>query len=829
MISTLHSINKLRQKLLIAIFLGGMFALPYLLSLMPVTYATAGWVYFIFALWLVLFSAVSYFLIFKTSILRKSGYSLRTRVLWFLAFKIIGLWFAFAIPLTVTENFSRTANLEIIATGQKHPQAQGSEVWVEGLFYSPGEPVSENDYHFGLGWELRKGVPVSYQNQPATLSWSGKIDQDMILVLTSHPWSGEAEIIWNGEKQVVDLYDPEGKSREIVLDLYAGISTEVLQQRGVLWQVSTGASIGLALFVLSAWLLSRKGFAEPQIAKNFPQILFLLGVLSLYLVTAAWLFPDGVNKHFFTRFALFLVPVAIFLCVAFSLYGVIKKEKPPISIENNGRLTASDFLLLLFPLAPVAQYILNNLEILSSLEAILLFCLFAVIVSIPTIAVPFLVRRVVNVHAMMSLGLAYAFSIINMALLSKQFSWHEMGATLVQLAVFGFVWAVFWLLYHFNMRSFAYIAVALFFVVNTAVQLTGSRDTHSTAETGEAENMLVQLVGDRKPAKTPNIYLLVYDAYVPNETMLAYGIDNSQQEKYLEENGFKLYPHTYTLAGTSIASMSRVLNASTSFYGDTRRATSGDGVVQNLLKKFGYQTYGVFPSGYYFLGNPSTYDYSYPGYANSIKYLIDGILIGEFKFDIGYEDVTLDKLNRVKYDVFSEDHNHPIFLYTHLHLPDHSQNSGICLPDETDLYNERLEKANSVMRNDIELLIEKDPNAIIIVAGDHGPYLTKTCYITEGKYSISEITRIDLQDRYGAFLAIRWPSSQFEDYDEIVVLQDIFPAVFAYLFDDPGILKSKIESKTFDSQIVSGASILNGIIEGGINDGEPLFIGQPER
>ena len=66
---------------------------------------------------------------------------------------------------------------------------------MEGLFYSPGEPVSENDYHFGLGWELRKGVPVSYQNQPATLSWSGKIDRDMTLVLTSHPWSGEVEII----------------------------------------------------------------------------------------------------------------------------------------------------------------------------------------------------------------------------------------------------------------------------------------------------------------------------------------------------------------------------------------------------------------------------------------------------------------------------------------------------------------------------------------------------------------------------------------------------------------------------------------------------------
>lgn len=477
----------------------------------------------------------------------------------------------------------------------------------------------------------------------------------------------------------------------------------------------------------------------------------------------------------------------------------------------------------------MAQYILNNLEILSYLEAILLFCLFAVIVSIPTIAVPFLVRRVVNVHVMMSLGLAYAFSITNMALLSKQFSWHETGAALVQIAVFCFVWAVFWLLYHFKMSSFVYIAVVLFFVTNTAVQLTGSRDTYSTTETDDAENMLVQLVGDRRPANTPSIYLLVYDAYVPNETMLAYGIDNSQQEKYLEENGFKLYPNTYSIGPDSLASMSRVLNASTSYYGDSRRGVSGDGVVQNLLEKFGYKTFGIFPSDYFFLGNKPTYDHSFPGYVNSMRYLVNGILTGEFRFNIGFDQVTFEQYNQEKLRVLSENQSYPRFVYSHLDLPNHSQNSGICLPNETELFKERLDRANIEMRKDVDLVIEKDSNAIVIVAGDHGPYLTKNCFFTGYDYPISEITRLDFQDRYGSFLAIRWPSSQFEDYDEIVVLQDIFPAVFAYLFDDPGILKSRVESTTLDEFVTSGAVVSEGIIEGGINDGEPLFIGQPER
>ncbi len=55
------------------------------------------------------------------------------------------------------------------------------------------------------------------------------------------------------------------------------------------------------------------------------------------------------------------------------------------------------------------------------------------------------------------------------------------------------------------------------------------------------------MVGAREPVKTPGIYLLIYDAYVENETMLGYGIDNLDQQQYLEELGFKIYPDTYSI------------------------------------------------------------------------------------------------------------------------------------------------------------------------------------------------------------------------------------------------------------------------------------------
>jgi len=55
-------------------------------------------------------------------------------------------------------------------------------------------------------------------------------------------------------------------------------------------------------------------------------------------------------------------------------------------------------------------------------------------------------------------------------------------------------------------------------------------------------------------------------------------------------------------------------------------------------------------------------------------------------------------------------------------------------------------------------------------------------------------------------------------------LQDVFPSLFAYLFKDPNLLKAKIDPVTLDQdEATSGVSVQNGIIRGGIDDGEPLF------
>jgi hypothetical protein len=554
-------------------------------------------------------------------------------------------------------------------------------------------------------------------------------------------------------------------------------------------------------------------------------ILIPFGVMFLYFASSSHLLPAGVNKIFVTRSARYALPILILLYTPFfaaAALGRIKWQSLKIPGEE---LSAGDLMLLLLPLTPIAQYILNNDEILSPSDAILVFCFFAVLAMLLIIIVPALLRNSGSTRPVMYLGLAFAFLIANMASLSKQFAWYEWGSLYIQLPVFAGVWLSSWFLYRFKARDLMHIAIAVYFVANSIAQVYG-REVILSSDPNQDNNMLIRLIGSRKPVVTPSIYLLVYDSYVVSETMSAYGIDNQAQEQYLEGQGFKIYPYTYSVGSFTMTSMSRVLNSSLNFYGPGRRGVSGDGVVQNLLEGFGYKTYGVFHSGYYLRGTIPGYDYSFPGYDSSSIIFIKAILEGAFRFDIEFDDVTQDQFVQEKESILSKLDEGPRFIYAHSKLPNHSQNSGACLPNEVELYAERLAKANIEMRHDIEMIMENDPSAIVIVAGDHGPYLTKNCVGTaDGGYDISQISRLDIQDRYGTFLSIRWPSAEYEEYDDIKVLQDLFPAIFSYIFEDPGLLQAKVDAISHEVFVVSGAMIVDGVIVGGIHDGQALFTG----
>lgn len=168
----------------------------------------------------------------------------------------------------------------------------------------------------------------------------------------------------------------------------------------------------------------------------------------------------------------------------------------------------------------------------------------------------------------------------------------------------------------------------------------------------------------------------------------------------------------------------------------------------------------------------------------------------------------------------------PKFMYTHTG-PGHTQNSGKCRDDEIALFRERLNVANQEMRDDLTSILSSHPDALIIVNGDHGPYLTKNCtWLSQSQYRIEEITPLDIQDRFGTFLAVRWPEHrrQYPD-DQLLVLQDIFPAVFSYLYDQPMVdrLRQRPSIRSPLNSAIGGVSVDSGVIVGGSYDGERLY------
>ena len=562
----------------------------------------------------------------------------------------------------------------------------------------------------------------------------------------------------------------------------------------------------------------------------FSNIHVSLVVVVLYFISFEFLLspilkiPNGVSYVFVSRSWKYFSLLAMSSSWIFLAILRFKKSGKLAFNNSKEKIYSGDFFLLLLPLTPVVQYILNNQDILSPLGSLYVFIFFMLFSGIYIFVIPAFLSFVGSTRTLIFLGLAFVFTITSMASLSNIYEWFDKGSIKIQLMFMGGVFLATWFLNSLNDKKILRVLIAVVFVSNSVMQLLAQDIWKDRTSLPVAENKLLSLIEERVPAVTPNIYLLVYDAYVSNETMLAYGINNSSQEEYLEELGFELYPHTYSVGHKSIKTMSRVLNASTDFYGNSRRAVSGDGIIQKTLKSFGYETYGLFPWDWYFRGNnASTYDFSTPEYISSPDILLQAILMGEFRFDFGFDKLSRKQFVETKQGIFESVSGNQVFIYMHSNLPGHSQNSGVCRPDETNRFITKLLNANLEMQQDIKTIIENDPESIIIVAGDHGPYLTKNCLGLEG-YDISEISRLDIQDRFGTFLAIRWPTDNFAKFDDITVLQDIFPAVFAYLLNDQRILESKIESSILEIGTISGASVQNGIIFGGINDGEPLFI-----
>lgn len=122
-------------------------------------------------------------------------------------------------PILGLETFH--VDIKITALGTKDPQSASAEVWMhldgwpEGVtiddFLSTASPAE--------GWEKRGEAAVSYQYQPASVSWKGVVGPEAKLAFTRHDWSGNVRLAINGSARTYDLYNATAGAPELVVPL----------------------------------------------------------------------------------------------------------------------------------------------------------------------------------------------------------------------------------------------------------------------------------------------------------------------------------------------------------------------------------------------------------------------------------------------------------------------------------------------------------------------------------------------------------------------------------------------------------------------------------
>lgn len=350
----------------------------------------------------------------------------------------------------------------------------------------------------------------------------------------------------------------------------------------------------------------------------------------------------------------------------------------------------------------------------------------------------------------------------------------------------------------------------------------GSGAGHDAAagEPGSEESSGVRLADVPSFVVKPDVYFLIYDSYVPNALMRKYGIDNSGQVAFLESKGFRIYDGAYTAHPSSLGAISRVLDMSL----EPREHVGGPNLSSRIFKREGYERSLVLAS--YFLqgltAEPDA-DFVYPKLRqrSGVEAVYLGLRAGEFNPGFVFTEHSYSEWLNEKRRILALNSPAPKFHYSHSRFPGHSQNSGKCLSNEIEQFERRLAAANEEMSADIETILRSDRDAVIIVAGDHGPFLTGDCFALATRRP-DEVTAVELADRYGVFLAIRWPDGMNVKDEPLHFL----PNLFAFLVDQlsGGQYPVRLPGRTigFSSSIPANA-IREGVVMIGVDKGRPLY------
>ncbi len=594
-------------------------------------------------------------------------------------------------------------------------------------------------------------------------------------------------------------------------------------------------------------IINFKKYKGKDLTAFFIGSIFFISILLVYSLIIAHSLRRGINAEFTLYLSKVLKYVLVVLVSVFLCYLFFVKKMAFSYRKRFESFELKDFVFILIPLTPVMQYILSNQGSLTVLSSFLVFVFFVLIALVFGIAIPVLLSKFAFKQVLITAAISFITLITAMASIAEANAWTQKGQAAVQMTVLVVI------ILALSARKFIpeklfILAVLVLFSVNTMsgflIKDTSDKGNTGSLEKSNPDNIkkfpVTSALEGKKIKRHNDVLLIVFEAYADFETIKHYGFDNSEQMRFLEDKGFYIYNGIYSIGAPTTSSLSKLFDVDS--VSDRREPLVGDSAVHDLFGKQGYKTYGVFDNDWNLRGFPVEdikYDNIFPRTSEAMDswVLAKAILIGEFSDMVSFEGVDLDSYLEHKRKVIKKEYDSPVFMYSHSNVPGHRSGRKLKMnkgKDDENIkeYIEKLHLANVEMNQDIEAIIKNNPEAVVVIAGDHGPFLTKTGYGVhriQGSFTPEDIDRYDVQDRFGSFLAIRWPEKKYVKKYDIKIFQDIFPAIFSYLYDDDTLFnKLRIERRTKDDHLLVGVYIEDGVIVGGKDDGEKLFIMEQE-
>jgi hypothetical protein len=440
-------------------------------------------------------------------------------------------------------------------------------------------------------------------------------------------------------------------------------------------------------------------------------------------------------------------------------------------------------------LYPTVFYFTNNYTLINTWSHVAYFSF--VFISVPIVG--FIIAHYISKFSLFSRVRKYVLPFLNVFifLFLLEVCLYADVQILISLGILVIA-ALFALLLSNFLKKLVVIQFILFFIGLYSLVPTVIKQINYSTEWQKQPDDILQV----KFKKTPNVYLIQPDGYA-NFSELdkePYNLDFSEFETYLNENNFKYYYNFRSNYASTLSSNSATFmmkhhhyNKGTSFSEavNARNVIVSKNAMLDIFKNNNYKTHLITELPYLLMNRPEI------GFDYSNFTLEDVSFIGT-----GLKE-RQDIIKPLRQSL-ETDSDRSKFFFIEIFNPGHINNrkeQSLGVEGERQLWKESMERANVIIYRTVDLIKEKDPNALIIILADHGGGVGLE--YTNQTYSRIEDEAI-IYSMFSSTLAIHWPDGNAPEYDTLFKSNvNVFRILFAYLGEEESYLDHLQENGSY--------------------------------